>query len=104
MEYLERLNISDRATHMPNELSGGQKQRVAIARSLVCKPNIILADEPTGQLDSKTSNDVVQILKEVNQEGKTVIIVTHETSVAQITNKIIYLKDGCISSEKYDKL
>jgi putative ABC transport system ATP-binding protein len=97
MEYLERLGLLDWATHYPNELSGGQKQRVAIARALITKPKMILADEPTGALDSKTSVEVMQLLKDLNaQEHITQIIVTHDPTVAQQTNRIIRIKDGVI--------
>lgn len=98
MEYLERLGLKEWATHMPNELSGGQKQRVAIARALVAQPQIILADEPTGALDSKTSVEVMDILKEVNRSGMTMIIVTHAPEIAAMTNKIIHIRDGIIGS------
>ncbi|MDR3236116.1 MAG: ABC transporter ATP-binding protein [Prevotellaceae bacterium] len=96
VEYLDRLGLKAWAHHMPNELSGGQKQRVAIARALISKPQIILADEPTGALDSITSAEVIDVLKKVNATGMTVIIVTHESGVANQTNKIIRLKDGFI--------
>ena len=97
LEYLERLGLLDWAEHYPNELSGGQKQRVAIARALITKPQIILADEPTGALDSKTSVEVMQLLKQLNQEdGMTIVVVTHESGVANETNKIVHIKDGII--------
>jgi len=99
MEYLERVGLSEWATHLPNELSGGQKQRVAIARALISEPKVILADEPTGALDSVTSTEVMNMLKEVNREGMTVIIVTHEKDIAESTHRIIHLKDGIIENE-----
>jgi putative ABC transport system ATP-binding protein len=96
LEYLDRLGLKEWANHLPSELSGGQKQRVAIARALISKPKIILADEPTGALDSTTSFEVMEILKDVNDQGITVIIVTHEHDIAAMTKKIIRLKDGVI--------
>ncbi len=97
LEYLDKLGLKEWAHHMPNELSGGQKQRVAIARALISKPQIILADEPTGALDSKTSVEVMNILKELHdREGLTIVVVTHESGVANQTNKIIHIKDGVI--------
>ena len=96
LEYLDRLGLKEWAHHLPSELSGGQKQRVAIARALISQPRIILADEPTGALDSTTSFEVMDILKEINEQGKTVIIVTHEHDIAAMTKKIIRLKDGVI--------
>ncbi|HNX79782.1 MAG TPA: ABC transporter ATP-binding protein, partial [Prolixibacteraceae bacterium] len=96
LEYLDRFGLKDWADHLPSELSGGQKQRVAIARALIAQPKIILADEPTGALDTTTSLEVMQILKDVNDQGITVIIVTHEHDIAAMTRKIIRLKDGMI--------
>lgn len=96
LEYLERFGLKEWGDHYPNELSGGQKQRVSMARALVTQPKVILADEPTGALDSKTSAEVIQILREVNQTGITMVIVTHERGIAMRTDKIIHLKDGII--------
>ncbi|MDE6382745.1 MAG: ABC transporter ATP-binding protein [Paramuribaculum sp.] len=96
MEYLEQMGLGDRATHLPSEMSGGQKQRVAIARALVTKPSIILADEPTGALDSHTSKEVMQLFRDLNAEGMTIAIVTHDPNVGAQTNRIIRISDGQI--------
>jgi putative ABC transport system ATP-binding protein len=99
LEYLEKVGLTQWAEHLPSELSGGQKQRVAIARALVTQPKVILADEPTGALDSKTSSEIMGIFKDVNKQGITVIIVTHENDIAHNTNRIIKLRDGLIERE-----
>ena len=99
MGLLERVGLKPWATHLPNELSGGQKQRVAIARALVSKPKVVLADEPTGALDSTTSYEVMNLIKEINAEGKTILVVTHERDISQMCNRIIRLKDGEIAED-----
>ena len=100
MEYLDKLGLKDWADHTPNELSGGQKQRVAIARAMISKPKVILADEPTGALDSETSLEMMKILQEINKEGITILIVTHERDISQMTKRIIRLHDGMIEIKK----
>ena len=96
MQYLERVGLADRAEHLPSELSGGQRQRVAIARALAGGPKVILADEPTGALDSRTSCEVMHLFQELNREGKTIIMVTHENDIAQMTQRTILMKDGMV--------
>jgi putative ABC transport system ATP-binding protein len=100
LEYLDLVGIKDWSAHMPGELSGGQKQRVAIARALITHPKVILADEPTGALDSQTSLEVMEIFKKVNSQGITVLIVTHEKDIADRTSRIIRIRDGVIMNEK----
>ena len=98
-EALEKVGLSDRSNHTPSELSGGQQQRVAIARALVNNPSILFADEPTGNLDSKTGADVMNIFKELNANGQTIILITHEDSIAKQSNRIITIMDGLIKSD-----
>ena len=100
LEYLKNVGLGNWAHHLPNELSGGQKQRIAIARALAAKPKVLLADEPTGALDSKTSEEVMQLIKKINTEGKTILVVTHEQDIANMCNRIITLKDGVITRDK----
>lgn len=100
LEYLDKVGLKEWANHLPSELSGGQKQRVAIARALVTKPKVVLADEPTGALDSTTSSSVMEMLKEINKEGMTVFVITHEEEIAAETDRIVRLKDGVIISDE----
>jgi putative ABC transport system ATP-binding protein len=101
LDYLDKVGLKDWANHLPNELSGGQKQRVAIARALVTKPKVVLADEPTGALDSTTTDSVMDLLKDINDEGMTVFVITHEEEVAEQTKRIVRLKDGIIISDEF---
>lgn len=103
LEYLDKMGLREWAEHMPNELSGGQKQRVAIARAMISNPKVILADEPTGALDTKTSLDVMDLFRDINKEGITMIIVTHEKDISEKTDRIIHLRDGIIESDFISK-
>ena len=96
LDYLDRVGLKEWATHLPSELSGGQKQRVAIARAMASKPKVLLADEPTGALDTKTSCDVMDLIQKINEEGKTILVVTHELEIAKMCKRIVKLKDGVI--------
>ncbi|MDX1469881.1 MAG: ABC transporter ATP-binding protein [Flavobacteriaceae bacterium] len=99
--YLEKVGLGPWSHHLPNELSGGQKQRVAIARALASEPKVLLADEPTGALDTTTSYEVMEIIQQINEEGKTILVVTHEHDIAHMTKRIVELKDGLIIDDKY---
>jgi|TARA_B000000609_G_scaffold146119_1_gene128009 putative ABC transport system ATP-binding protein len=103
LNFLQKVGLSNWSTHLPSELSGGQKQRVAIARALVSNPKVLLADEPTGALDSKTSNEVMSIIQKINNEGKTILVVTHEEEIAKMCKRVVKLKDGLIIEDKYIK-
>lgn len=100
MSYLEKVGLANWADHLPNELSGGQKQRVAIARALASDPKVLLADEPTGALDTKTSYEVMDLIQEINDEGRTILVVTHEHDIAEMTKRIVNLKDGVIIEDR----
>ena len=100
LEYLDNVGLKNWASHLPSELSGGQKQRVAIARAMVSKPKVLLADEPTGALDSKTSAEVMSLIQEINNSGKTILVVTHEEDIAKMCKRIVRLKDGVIVDDK----
>lgn len=101
MHYLEKVELADWAKHLPNQLSGGQKQRIAIARALVSEPKVLLADEPTGALDTTTSYNIMNLIQEINDDGKTILVVTHEEDIAHMTKRIVNLKDGVILDDSY---
>ena len=100
LKYLDDVGLKNWATHMPNELSGGQKQRVAVARAMVAEPKVLLADELTGALDSKTSKEVMDLIQKINEKGKTILVVTHEEDIARMCKRIVRLKDGVIVEDK----
>lgn len=99
MDYLSRVGLADWATHLPSELSGGQKQRVAIARAMASNPKVLLADEPTGALDTTTSYEVMDLIQKINDEGRTILVVTHEPDIARMCKRIVHLKDGTIEKD-----
>ena len=101
---MDDVGLKEWATHLPSELSGGQKQRVAIARAMASKPKVLLADEPTGALDSKTSHEVMALIQNINKSGKTILIVTHEEDIAKMCTRIVRLKDGIIVEDKKNKM
>ena len=105
LNYLEKVGLKDWSTHLPSELSGGQKQRVAIARAMASQPKVLLADEPTGALDTKTSYEVMELIQQINEEGKTILVVTHELDIAKMCKRVVTLKDGVIvKDEKIDQI